>query len=199
MKKILLLLAAALASCTPLRAQTATASPVMRVNATNTVIGPLSLSANSLTISGLSSLSSGLVPFISSTSGQIIGYGNGGGGSGTVTSFGLGTLVGIGGGALVGKNDENARVLAWTAILLVIASGLIGAYQTGMEYHLLPGPASCSGHRYILGSNMPPPEVQCDAVTWSLFGLSMASYNALCSFLIAALGTFGLMKARHAA
>ena len=108
-------------------------------------------------------------------------------------------LVGIGGGALLGKNDENARVLAWTAILLVIASGLIGAYQTGMEYHFLPGPASCSGHRYILGSNMPPPEVQCDVVTWSLFGLSMATYNALCSFLIAGLGAWGLSKARHAA
>jgi disulfide bond formation protein DsbB len=41
---------------------------------------------------------------------------------------------------------------------------------------------------------MPPPEVQCDVVTWSLFGLSMATYNALCSFLIAALGALALTK-----
>ena len=84
--------------------------------------------------------------------------------------------------------------MAWIAILFVLTSGLIGAYQTGMEYHLLPGPASCSGHRYVLGSGAPPPEVQCDVVTWALFGLSMATYNALFSFAIAALGAFGLSK-----
>ena len=90
--------------------------------------------------------------------------------------------------------DSTARSLAWIAILFVLTSGLIGAYQTGMEYHLLPGPASCSGHRYVLGSGAPPAEVQCDVVTWQLFGLSMASYNAICSFAIAALGAFGLSK-----
>ena len=62
------------------------------------------------------------------------------------------------------KGDATARGLAWFAILFVLTSGLIGAYQTGMEYHLLPGPAACSGHRYVLGSNVPPPEVQCDVV-----------------------------------
>ena len=92
------------------------------------------------------------------------------------------------------RRDSMARSLAWIAILFVLTSGLIGAYQTGMEYHLLPGPASCSGHRYVLGSGAPPPEVQCDVVTWQLFGLSMASYNAICSFVIAALGAFGLSK-----
>ena len=39
---------------------------------------------------------------------------------------------------------------------------------------------------YVLGSSGPPPEVQCDVVAWQLFGLSMASYNAIFSFLIAA-------------
>ncbi len=92
------------------------------------------------------------------------------------------------------KNDSTARGLTWIAILFVLTSGLIGAYQTGMEYHLLPGPAACSGHRYVLGSSGPPAEVQCDVVAWSLFGISMASYNAICSFLIAALGAFGLSK-----
>jgi disulfide bond formation protein DsbB len=92
------------------------------------------------------------------------------------------------------KGDSTARGLAWFAILFVLTSGLIGAYQTGMEYHLLPGPAACSGHRYVLGSSGPPPEVQCDVVAWSLFGISMASYNAICSFLIAGLGVFGLSR-----
>jgi len=56
------------------------------------------------------------------------------------------------------KGDSTARGLAWFAILFVLTSGLIGAYQTGMEYHLLPGPAACSGHRYVLGSSGPPPD-----------------------------------------
>ena len=92
------------------------------------------------------------------------------------------------------KDDKTARGLAWFAILFVLTSGLIGAYQTGMEYHLLPGPAACSGHRYVLGSSGPPPEVQCDVVAWQVFGISMASWNAICSFLIAALGAFGLSR-----
>jgi disulfide bond formation protein DsbB len=92
------------------------------------------------------------------------------------------------------RRDSTARGLAWIAILFVLTSGLIGAYQTGMEYHLLPGPAACSGHRYILGSGGPPPEVQCDVVAWQMFGISMASYNAICSFAIAALGALGLSK-----
>jgi len=96
--------------------------------------------------------------------------------------------------ATVVKGTPTARGMAWFAILFVLTSGLIGAYQTGMEYHLLPGPAACSGHRYVLGSNTPPPEVQCDVVAWSLFGISMASWNAICSFIIAGLGAFGLSK-----
>ncbi len=92
------------------------------------------------------------------------------------------------------KRDSTAQGLARIAILFVLTSGLIGAYQTGMEYHLLPGPAACSGHRYILDSSGPPPDVQCDVVALPLFGISIASYTALCSFLIAALGAFALSK-----
>ena len=39
------------------------------------------------------------------------------------------------------------------------------------------------------------PDVQCDVVTWQLFGLSLAAYNAIFSFLIAGLGGFALLKA----
>ena len=99
-------------------------------------------------------------------------------------------LVGI--AFLPGK----ARPLAWAAILLVLVSGLIGLYQSGMQWGILPGPSSCSGHRFILGSNMVP-EVQCDVVTWQLFGLSLATYNAIFSFLIAGLGGFALLKAKN--
>jgi hypothetical protein len=49
-----------------------------------------------------------------------------------------------------------------------------------------------------MGSNAPAPQVSCNAVTWSLFGLSLAAYNALFSFLIAGTGAF-LLSREHAA
>jgi disulfide bond formation protein DsbB len=92
---------------------------------------------------------------------------------------------------------DKAKALAWMAVALVLASGLIGLYQSGMQWGVLPGPSSCSGHRFVIGSNMVP-EVQCDVVSWQLFGLSLAAYNAIFSFLIAGLGGFALLKANNA-
>jgi disulfide bond formation protein DsbB len=100
-------------------------------------------------------------------------------------------------GALVWKKD--ARALAVATIALVAVSGLIGAYQWGMQAGLLPGPSACTAaHAYVMGSNAPPPEVSCNAVTWSLFGLSLAAYNAIFAFLIAGTGAL-LLKRNHAA
>jgi disulfide bond formation protein DsbB len=100
-------------------------------------------------------------------------------------------------GVSVWKKD--ARSLAIAAIALVAVSGLIAAYQTGMQLGLLPGPEGCTvAHPYVMGSNAPAPEISCNAVTWSLFGLSLAAYNALASFLIAGVGVF-LLSRKHAA
>jgi disulfide bond formation protein DsbB len=100
-------------------------------------------------------------------------------------------------GAALWKKD--ARILAIITIALVAASGLIAAYQTGMQLGFLPGPQGCTvDHAYVLGSNAPPPAVSCNVVTWSLFGLSLAEYNAIFSLLIAAAGVF-LLGRKHAA
>jgi disulfide bond formation protein DsbB len=103
-------------------------------------------------------------------------------------------IIGI---AIVPLARGKARALAWAAVALVLASGLIGLYQSGMQWGILPGPSSCSGHRFVIGSNMTA-DVQCDVVTWQLFGLSLAAYNAIFSFLIAGLGGVALLKAKHA-
>lgn len=90
---------------------------------------------------------------------------------------------------------KETRTLAILAIAMIFLSGLIGAYQTGMQIGLLPGPQACTvAHPYVMGSGAPPPEISCNAVTWSLFGLSMASYNAIFSFLIGATGFFLLRR-----
>jgi disulfide bond formation protein DsbB len=83
---------------------------------------------------------------------------------------------------------KDARGLALVVIGLVAVSGLIGLYQTGMQYHILPGPQACTGQRYIVGSNAPAPEVACDVPTWFLFGLALPAYNAIFSLGAAALG-----------
>ncbi len=88
------------------------------------------------------------------------------------------------------------RGLVIICLVLIAVSGLIGAYQSGMQWGFLPGPSACTGKRFIMGSDMVP-EIQCDVVTWSLFGLSMATYNAIISLLIAALGAAALVKDKH--
>jgi disulfide bond formation protein DsbB len=91
-------------------------------------------------------------------------------------------FLGIGGVSLARRQ---ARNLAWIVVFLIAVSGLIGAYQSGMQMGILPGPQACSvAHPYVMGSNVEP-EVQCNVVTWSLFGLSLATYNAMFSFLLA--------------
>ena len=97
--------------------------------------------------------------------------------------------------ALVPFLHKNARAWAWLAVLLVAVSGLIGAYQTGLQHGLLPLPPCSVAHPYVMGSGAAEPEVSCNAVTWSLFGLSLAAYNAIFSFLIAGLATL-FLKAR---
>jgi disulfide bond formation protein DsbB len=94
---------------------------------------------------------------------------------------------------------RDARLLAILTIVMVAISGLIGAYQAGMQWGLLPGPQACTvAHAYVIGSGAPAPEVSCNAVTWSLFGLSLAAYNAIFAFLIAGTGAF-LLRRKHAA
>jgi disulfide bond formation protein DsbB len=95
--------------------------------------------------------------------------------------------------------NQGSRVAAVMTILLVFVSGLVGAYQAGMQWGLLPGPGACTvTHAYVLGSGAPEPEISCNVVTWSLFGLSLAAYNALISLALAATG-FVLLRRSHAA
>lgn len=94
---------------------------------------------------------------------------------------------------------QDTRLVVVMTILLVAVSGLIGAYQTGMQMGLLPGPGACTvAKAYVMGSGAPDPEISCNAVTWSLFGLSLAAYNAICAFLIAGTGLV-LLRRNHAA
>ena len=51
---------------------------------------------------------------------------------------------------------QDARLIVAMTIVLVAVSGLIGAYQTGMQIGILPGPSACTvAQAYVMGSGAP--------------------------------------------
>lgn len=106
-------------------------------------------------------------------------------------------IFGLGGGALAARGlvaQGHARLFALLAILFILVSGLIGAYQAGVQWHILPGPHACTGPRYIIGSGALSSVVRCDIASFILFGLSLAGYNAVFSLVAAALAGFALWR-----
>ncbi|TRD16412.1 disulfide bond formation protein B [Palleronia caenipelagi] len=85
------------------------------------------------------------------------------------------------------------RPLALLGAVAAATTGVIGVYHTGVERGWWPGPTSCSGGADlggISGSDLLSVDtvdkvIMCDEVSWSLFGLSMASWNAVASFALA--------------
>ena len=108
-------------------------------------------------------------------------------------------------GALAGPA---ALALAGAALPLLgaatmLAGAGIGAYHSGVEQGWWEGPATCAAPdvstlspEELLARILEAPVVRCDEIPWALFGLSMASWNALASLALAGLW---LMAARRAA
>jgi len=109
-------------------------------------------------------------------------------------------VVGYGGPLLIraGLLERGAaRGVAGLAALLIAISGAIGVYHAGVEWHWWPGPQSCTGPAFkFTGAplDLNAPVVMCDIAAWRLFGLSLAGYNAVVSFLIAGIGAFLLAR-----
>ncbi|WP_420567459.1 disulfide bond formation protein B [Thalassovita sp.] len=78
------------------------------------------------------------------------------------------------------------RLLAWLGALAAGTTGAIGVYHTGVERDWWEGPSSCTGTGGLDAGNLldmtGPKLVLCDQVAWDLFGVSMASWNAIFSF-----------------
>ena len=97
--------------------------------------------------------------------------------------------------------------LPWVALLLalVYALGIVFAgYHVGVEPHWFPGPTACTAgppgsamtleqmKQQILGTA----PVLCDRVQWALFGVSLAGWNFLASFGMAAICAFVAARTR---
>jgi disulfide bond formation protein DsbB len=97
--------------------------------------------------------------------------------------------------------ERNRLVLVVLAALLIAASGVIGVMHAGVEYHWWQGFTACTAPVPITGATaaerldalLKAPVVRCDAPQWSLFGISLAGFNALFS-IGGALAILGLVR-----
>jgi disulfide bond formation protein DsbB len=91
--------------------------------------------------------------------------------------------------AWVVRDARAMRALVWLAVLGIAASGVIGGYHAGVEYHWWQGITTCSTTHLSgdpLEAIMNAPVIRCDVPAWTLFSISMAGYNCLGSLVAAA-------------
>ena len=81
-----------------------------------------------------------------------------------------------------------ARIWPYLGALAAATTAGIGLYHTGVERDWWQGPTSCTGGGLDLTADLlstaGPRLILCDQVSWELFTLSMASWNALFSAVL---------------
>jgi disulfide bond formation protein DsbB len=91
-----------------------------------------------------------------------------------------------------------SRLFVVLAALAILASGGIGVYHAGVEYHWWQGPPRCTGSGFTsLADLMKAPVVMCDIPQWKLAGISLAGFNAIIS-IVAGLVVIGFASRKAA-
>lgn len=78
------------------------------------------------------------------------------------------------------------RALILLAAVAILTSGAIGVFHAGVEYKWWDGITPCASPAIggdLLKNIMRAPVISCDQPQWTLFGLSLAGYNAIISIL----------------
>ena len=95
------------------------------------------------------------------------------------------------------------RWLAALGLVAALAAFGLAVYHAGVEMQLWAGPQHCSGGvsnlaamstQDLLAAINAAPVVRCDQVAWSLFGISMAGWNAILSAGLAGLWAVAARK-----
>jgi disulfide bond formation protein DsbB len=100
--------------------------------------------------------------------------------------------------------SSRSRNLVLLAALAIAISGLIGVYHAGVEMKIFEGFTTCTSTakaastQELLKQLMKVPLIRCDQVQWSLFGISMAGWNAIFSLGGAAAIAWLTLTARRA-
>jgi disulfide bond formation protein DsbB len=88
---------------------------------------------------------------------------------------------------LAGRLPDRGRSFVWLAALAIAASGAIGVYHAGVELGYFEGFTQCTtsisagSTEDFLNAVMNAPLIRCDEIQWSLFGISLAGWNAIFS------------------
>jgi disulfide bond formation protein DsbB len=84
--------------------------------------------------------------------------------------------------------SARARNLTLLAALLIAISGIIGVYHAGVEARIFEGFTQCTAlggggmsTADLLKQISQAPLIRCDQVQWSLFGITLAGWNAIFS------------------
>jgi disulfide bond formation protein DsbB len=94
------------------------------------------------------------------------------------------------------------RVLIVLAAAALLAGAGVAAYHAGVEWKIFAGPSSCTGTvtagsiEELRARLMAAPVVRCDEAPWTLFGVSLAGYNALIGAALAAYAFRAAWKTR---
>ena len=95
--------------------------------------------------------------------------------------------------------SSRARAFTLLAAGAIAVSGAIGVYHAGVEARVFEGFTTCTATGGLsLEDIMKVPLVRCDQVQWSLFGISMAGWNAIFSLGGATLIAMLIWKASKA-
>jgi disulfide bond formation protein DsbB len=100
--------------------------------------------------------------------------------------------------ALLGWAAGRSRALLLLAALAMLANAGIGVFHAGVEQHWWQGITACAAtatggnNADIMGQILAQPLIRCDAIPWSLFGISMAGWNAIISGCIGGLALWRL-------
>lgn len=93
------------------------------------------------------------------------------------------------------KEKPLGRIALAIAIAGILVSGAIGLFHAGVEYRWWEGITRCSAPPTggstadLMAQIMATPMIQCDVPQWTLFGISLAGFNAIFSLL----GGFGII------
>ncbi len=94
-----------------------------------------------------------------------------------------------------------SRIFPALGAAAALTTAGIGVYHTGVERGWWEGPSTCTSQpignlsaEELLDQIMTAPLVRCDEVAWDMLGLSMASWNAAISILLAGLWIAALRR-----
>ena len=107
-------------------------------------------------------------------------------------------LVALG---LVRVRESWAMKLLAIAVLILAAGGMLAFYHAGAEYGFWAAPVACTGVAapldtidHLLESLTQPVLPSCAQAAWQLFGISMAGYNVLASFILVFYGGWSIWR-----